>query len=131
MMAKNEANIAILVVDDDKINRLTLKGFLGYRGYKVDMAGDGNEALALLKGKRYDLILMDIQMPVLDGVKTVQILRRSDEYTEHAATPVIAITAYAMDGDREHFLDSGMDDYLPKPIEAEDLYELVERHLNS
>jgi len=116
-------------VEDDNVNRLALRELLRFKDYRVDLAANGKEALSLLRKNKYDLILLDIQMPVLGGLETFRIIRGSEEFKDHARTPVIALTAFAMKGDKEKFLDSGMNDYISKPVEVENLYSVIERIL--
>lgn len=118
-----------LVVEDDPINMLTLVKLLELLNIESDEAENGAEALELVKVHNYDLILMDIQMQVMDGVKATKIIRSDPEFSEKSKVPIIALTAYAMAEDRKTFLDAGMDDYLPKPIEMEVLDEAIQRVL--
>jgi CheY-like chemotaxis protein len=92
----------------------------------VQVANNGQEALDAIACQRFDLILMDVQMPVMDGLKATAAIREHQIATKER-TPIIAMTAHAMKGDRERFLDGGMDDYLSKPIEPKVLHEVVER----
>jgi len=89
-------------------------------GHKVTLAGNGEEVLEALEKERFDLILMDVQMPVLDGIRTTEIIRNaSDEAVR--SIPIIALTAYSMVGDRERILATGVDDYLAKPVDIQAL----------
>jgi len=115
----------ILVVEDNETNMRLFRDVLESRGYRVLEAALGRTAIALACNEQPDLVLMDIQLPDLDGVETLGRLR-ADERT--AAIPVIALTAQAMRGDRERFLALGFDDYLSKPVDIVDLAETVERH---
>ena len=90
---------------------------------------DGQEALNRLDQQEFDLIFMDIQMPVLDGVETARIIRRKKG--PQARIPIIAMTAYAMTGDREIFLQAGMNDYLAKPVRMESLAQAIDRVMAS
>ncbi|MDP3893347.1 response regulator [Nocardioides sp.] len=104
----------VLVVEDSDINQVVTQAILEHLGFSVDMADDGRAALDLLEGNRYDVVLMDCQMPVLDGYDATRELRRRE--ANGRRTPVIALTAGAVEGDRERALAAGMDDYLTKPI---------------
>lgn len=104
-----------LVVDDNGINRRVARSFLEYYGIVISEAGDGNEALEILGKEMFDIILMDIHMPGLDGEEAFKRLRASDSMNRQ--TPVIALTADSMRGDREKFLANGFDGYVSKPIE--------------
>ncbi len=117
----------ILVADDNPTNRLVTHEQLRSLGYEVDDAGNGREVLAALGKRQYDLVLMDCQMPGLDGYETTRRIRAMDGAV--AEVPVIAHTASAMKGDRERCLDAGMQDYLSKPYRLQELAEMVARWL--
>ena len=104
--------------------RLSLQKYVN----KIDFADNGKEALDMFGSTRYDLILMDVQMPVMDGIKTTTKMREIEKSTG-THTPIIAITANALLGDRESCLAAGMDDYVSKPFRIEKLIELLENHL--
>ena len=108
----------ILLVEDNEMNRDILSRRLARRGYEVAIAIDGQEALELASSTSPDLILMDMNLPTLDGWEATRRLRAR---AETAAIPVIALTAHAMSGDREEALEAGCDDYDTKPIELERL----------
>ena len=120
---KKSKNESILVVEDDTINKMVIKKMLKKIGYdKVKTAVNGIEALKLMEDFKFDIILMDIQMPELDGIETTQIIRENEKKSgEHI--PIIATTAYALKGDREKFLYKGMDDYISKPVDINQLNE--------
>ncbi len=111
-------NFVILVVDDEEMQRKMLSKILGALGYAVLEAEDGRVAVELARLRRPDLILMDIQLPVMDGLAAT---RRLKDDPQTQAIPVIALTALAMAGDRERALAAGCDDYLAKPIMLESL----------
>lgn len=115
----------ILLVEDDKTNQTIISRILKKRGYTYDVANNGVEGLFLYKSKRYDMILMDIQMPIMDGIETTKQIRLIEGQSTH--TPIIALTAFALSGDREKFLGMGMDEYVSKPIELDKLYEIMDR----
>lgn len=115
----------ILLVEDDIINRKVVYKMLREKGCHIDIAGNGKEALALFAQNQYDVILMDIQMPVMNGIEAVKQIRlREKDSSSHV--PVIALTAYALQGDRESFLNQGMDGYLSKPVQQEQLFHVLE-----
>lgn len=118
---------SILLVEDNSINKLVIKKMLKELGYeKIKIASNGVEALKLLDDNRFDIILMDIQMPELDGIETVKIIRRNEkELGIH--TPIIATTAYALKGDKEKFLSQGMDDYISKPVDINELGRILKK----
>ena len=116
----------ILIAEDNATNRELFRELLEARGYDVDEASDGPEALRMLEQTQPDILLLDIGMPVLDGFAVVRAIRENPRL---AALPVLAVTAYAMQGDRERILTSGFDGYLSKPINAKSLAEELERLL--
>lgn len=115
----------ILLTEDDKVNQLVIARMLNECGYGVDIAGNGFEALEMVKKNSYDIILMDIQMPEMDGIEATKRIRAINQ-----DTPVLAITAYALHGDREKFLSQGLDGYISKPIKVEKLVEEIEKCIN-
>ena len=119
----------ILLVEDNTTNQLVLLGMLKRMGLKADVASNGREAIDMLTSFVYDLVFMDIQMPVLDGFAATEILRDTQSSVRNHNIPVIAITAHAMSGDREKCLQAGMNDYLTKPISPEPLAKVIKRWL--
>jgi two-component system, cell cycle response regulator DivK len=115
----------ILVVEDNEKNMKLFRDVLQATGYTTIEASSGEEALALAGGRTPDLVLMDIQLPDIDGVEALRRLR-ADERT--AAVPVLALTAQAMQGDRERFLEAGFDGYVSKPVNVVELIAIVKRH---
>jgi len=118
----------VLLVDDDETTQLYIRTLLEKQGCKVTVAGNGEKALSILEDDEFDCILMDVQMPVLDGVEATIQIRSS--YCNFKNIPIIAMTSYAMSGDREKFLDAGMDDYIAKPVDKDELLEVLERNLS-
>ena len=116
----------ILVIEDNKANRDLISFVLKPRGYEIVEATDGSEGLRLARETKPGLIIMDLQMPGLDGLTATRSIR---EIPELAGVKIIAITAFAMAGDRETALAAGADEYLPKPINTRELPSLVERML--
>ncbi len=117
----------VLLVEDNEINREVARELLRLAGLQVVEAHNGYEALDKLDRDSFDAVLMDVQMPELDGLETVKMIRAQHRFRE---LPVIAMTAHAMLGDRERFLDSGMSDYIAKPIEEEQLLGVLGRWIN-
>ncbi|MFC1650181.1 response regulator [Candidatus Latescibacterota bacterium] len=114
----------ILVVEDNEKNMRLIGDLLGASGYTILKAVNGREGVEMAKEKKPDLILMDIQMPVMDGLEATKLLK-SDESVKHI--PVIALTSYAMKGDEERMLGAGFDGYMSKPFNvAEFLKKVVE-----
>jgi len=129
---------SVLLVEDNKINQQVAAELLESAGLRVTIAGNGKEALEFLEDHKFDLILMDIQMPEMDGVEATRRIREgvrgqgsevrggssdpSPLTSDPSSVPIIAMTAHALSGDRERFLESGMDDHLPKPIKPEKLF---------
>jgi CheY-like chemotaxis protein len=109
--------LRVLMVEDDAVNLLCGQRLLEKAGYVVSTARDGQEALETLLSKDFDLVLMDIQMPVLDGIQATRAIRHAAPFARVCDIPVIALTAHAMAGDREKFLAAGMDGYLSKPFD--------------
>lgn len=112
----------ILVVEDNDRNRRLLKILLQARGYVVVEASSGKEALEYLEAQKPDLILMDIQLPNMDGLTLTKQIK-SDEKTKDI--PIVAVTAYAMKGDKERILEAGCNAYLSKPINTQELPQLI------
>ena len=138
----------ILLVDDDPINQMVAIGLLRRRGWEATAAANGKEALEVLAQQRFDLILMDLQMPELDGFQTASIIRQNeagpppeaspiettvamrethDSRTQHI--PIIALTTASQPGVREKCLAAGMDDFLNKPVNPRELYGMIEKYL--
>lgn len=118
----------VLIAEDNPVNRELLRELLQTRGHSVTEACDGQEALERIEESRPDILFLDLDMPVLDGFATV---RRIRENPATAALTVLAVTAYAMQGDREKVLTSGFDGYLSKPIQSRLLFEEMERFLGN
>ncbi|SNS13796.1 PAS/PAC sensor hybrid histidine kinase [Anaerovirgula multivorans] len=116
----------VLLAEDDHVNRIVIAKMLKEKGYNVDIAKNGKEVLELYGQKNYDVILMDIQMPELDGIEATKIIRQK-EASSAKLTPIIAITAYALKGDREKLLGLGMDEYVSKPIRMQALFNKIEK----
>ncbi len=124
------ASISILAADDDEVNRLVVQGMLKADGYDLTIVENGKEAVDAFKTKSFDVILMDIAMPVMDGVTAVRNIRKIEALSAAVRTPIIATTAHAMENDRDRFLEAGLDDYLPKPLSKQALLERVEMWAN-
>jgi two-component system CheB/CheR fusion protein len=121
--------LKILLADDDEITQLQVKRLLEKRGHHVVVVDNGEKALVELTRDSFACVLMDVQMPVLDGVGATKKIRASK--ARFNTIPIIALTAYAMIGDREKFLEAGMDDYLAKPVDKKHLMEVVNRNIRA
>lgn len=106
--------LKILVAEDDRVNRLMLERLLAKQGHEVIAAVDGRQCLEILDGEEFDLILMDIQMPNVDGIEATKNIRARRD--AKGRIPIVAITAHAMKGDRETFIQAGMNECLNKPV---------------
>lgn len=124
--APSGAMLNILLVEDNHVNQQVALSMLKKWGHRIDIAWNGLEALAAAQQQDYDLILMDIQMPEMDGITATQRIRQLDG--KRGAVPIVAVTANAMQGDRERFLAAGMDDYIAKPINRDMFYMVVHRY---
>ncbi len=123
-----EYSLRVLLVEDDSVSAVYQKRIMEKLGHQVVTAANGKEALEVLKEEAFDLVFMDIQMPVMDGVQAVEKIRSRPEFSDKSRIPIIALTAYAMSGDREKFLKAGMDGYLSKPIEKKDLEKILNKY---
>ncbi|MFK7749993.1 MAG: response regulator [Kordia sp.] len=120
----NTVEKSILIVDDNKINRVVTKRILQNKGYQCDVAEDGLEAIDILKVNTYDLILMDINMPRIDGVETTIRIRETDK-----KTPIIALTAVEEDQIRDRIYNAGMNDYIIKPYDLAEFHQIILKNL--
>ena len=112
-------------MEDNRINQKLVARLLERRGYQVTVADNGVQALATLERQQFELILMDIQMPEMGGFETTQRIREK-ERTSGSHIPIVAITANVMKGDRERCIQTGMDDYVPKPVMPEEMFRVME-----
>jgi PAS domain S-box-containing protein len=126
---RSMGNVRILVVEDEAVNRIAVKWQLEKAGYLVATAEDGRQALEYVLQNDVDAIIMDIQMPVMDGIEAARIIRGDLRFKEKSSVPIIALTAYAMPGDREKILAAGIDGYLAKPAGKEQLTTMLSQML--
>ena len=117
----------VLLIEDNRINQRVAQEVLSNFGLQVEIAKEGHEAIEKLQNDRFDLVLMDIQMPGMDGYETTRLIRRDNRFT---SLPILAMTAHVMEGARERCLAAGMNGYIPKPIEPERLWHLLRPWLN-
>jgi two-component system, sensor histidine kinase and response regulator len=122
---ENRRKLKILLAEDNLVNQQLAARILEKRGHSVEVVGDGKKALAALSRAQFDLVLMDIQMPELDGFQTTAAIRARED-SSGARIPIVALTAHAMTGDRERCLAAGMDAYLSKPLRAHELIATIE-----
>ena len=121
----------ILLVEDNAVNQQVATGVLRLMGCTIDTAENGFEAIEKWRAYSYDLILMDIEMPVMDGLTATTLIREDERQQHLPTTPIVAVTANAMDGDKKLYLSRGMDDYLSKPFSRQSLYEMLGRWLKT
>jgi PAS domain S-box-containing protein len=119
--------LRILLAEDDSVTRLSIQKLLEKAGHHVSVATDGVQALKALEKNVFDLILMDIQMPEMDGVEATRTIRFKDRFESVRDIPIIALTAYAMVGDKEKFIGAGMNDYISKPVDIATLTKTIDR----
>ena len=117
----------MLLAEDDSVNQMVVEAMLTRLGCIVEVAADGNAALGAATRRHYDLILMDCHMPVMDGFEATRRIRDDEFERSRGHTPIVALTADALAGDRERCIESGMDDYMTKPVSSAMLAACVER----
>jgi two-component system sensor histidine kinase/response regulator len=117
--------INILVVEDNLLNQKMIRTYLSRQGHQVDICNNGAEAVQTAKDKEFDLIFMDVQMPIMDGLEATRIIRELEGKNQH--TPIIAMTAYALQGDSQRCLEAGMDDYVSKPLDTKRLHQVMRK----
>ncbi len=115
MNNESEKRLNVLVVEDNIINQKIMKAYLNKMGHDFDIAANGKEAIKLYKEEYYDCILMDIQMPEMDGLEATRLIRKFEKGTK-TYTPIIAVTASSPYEDQREFIKAGMDEYVPKPV---------------
>jgi two-component system sensor histidine kinase/response regulator len=121
-------SLHILLAEDNPVNQKLAIRLLEKRGHKVDLASNGKEALLALQKRTYDLVLMDVQMPEMDGLEATKLIREKESVSGHRQ-PIVAMTALVMKGDRERCMAAGMDGYLSKPIRSQELDETLDGYL--
>ncbi len=126
---ESRSGIRILIAEDNTINQKVASKMLENMGYSTDIAQNGIEAIEALKEAKYDLVLMDCQMPEMDGYEATRMIRSGVSGMRNSFIPIVAMTANAMEGDRKKCIEAGMDDYLPKPIRPDVLKEAVGNRL--
>lgn len=117
----------ILVVEDDEVNLMIAEHILGKAGFTVSTVNNGEEAIEIVSKEQFDLILMDIEMPIMDGVEATPIIRQSSNGAE---IPIIALTAHSMQEKLDEFKAAGMNDYIIKPFDGTKFQQIVDKYLN-
>ena len=117
--------LRVLVAEDNAVNQRLAVRLLERQGHAVTVVDTGRAALAAVSRERFDIVLMDVQMPEMDGLAATAAIRERDKESK-SHVPIVAMTAHAMDGDRQRCLDAGMDGYLTKPVRSADLYATLE-----
>ena len=125
----SRGDVRILLVEDNKVNKMVAVGILGKLGFSADTADNGQQAIDMLEAESYDIVFMDVQMPVMDGYQATGAIRGGKTKAANPKVPIIAMTAHAMKGDREKCLQGGMDDYISKPISPRKLAKALEKWL--
>ena len=120
--------LKVLVTEDEAINRMYITTILERNGWEIFEASDGMEALDLIKANDFDVVLMDISMPRLNGIDATVMIR--EEEKDGAHLPVIALTAHAFPSDRKKFLEAGMDDVVVKPLNEETLIDVISKYVD-
>ncbi len=126
-LREDHGHLRILLVEDNAVNQLLAQRMLEKRGHNVTVVANGKEALATLREKSFQLVFMDVQMPVMDGFEATAEIREREKHSG-SHVPIVAMTAHAMVGDRERCEAAGMDDYLSKPIRPDELNEVLKRY---
>jgi PAS domain S-box-containing protein len=128
---ESRRRLRVLLAEDNPVNQKLAVKMLERMGHTVSVVGSGTQVLETLEEADFDLILMDVQMPVMDGLEATKAIREREKAVTKGHIPVIAMTAYAMKGDRERCLEAGMDGYISKPIKAQELYETIEHTMRN
>ena len=118
-------SLKLLLVEDNLLNQKLICLTLGKYGFNIDLAENGAKALSMIKDNHYDLILMDIMMPVMDGLETTRIIRESEKNSDKH-TPIIGLAANTLDSDRQRCIANGMDEYLVKPFDVSEFLRILE-----
>ena len=120
-----QKSMRVLVAEDNPSNQRVLVEMLKRLGYRADVVADGKEVIQALERQDYDLVLMDIKMPEMDGITATQVIRK---LLPENGPKIVAITAFALEGDREKCLEAGMDDYISKPVQLKELAAILEKY---
>ena len=118
----------VLVIDDNEMNLKLMEGVISYAGYRLEKAQSAEEGLARAAEIKADIVLMDIQLPGMDGYEATQVLRENADYK---TTPILAISGYAMDKNKEKLIRAGFNDYIQKPIEVQNVLTTLKKYLEN
>jgi len=122
----NKKQLKVLIVEDNLLNQQLTTNILVKNGHAADVAENGKVGLNLFKNNNYDVVLMDIQMPVMDGIQATKLIREYESYNDYKRTKIIAVTAHSRDGEQQKLLDAGIDQYLSKPFKTSELISILE-----
>jgi CheY-like chemotaxis protein/HPt (histidine-containing phosphotransfer) domain-containing protein len=125
---EEKPNLKILLVEDNEMNRKVVRMLLTQEGHRVEVASNGLEAVEAVNSEHFDLVFMDVQMPEMDGIEASQKIRALEAGKRH--TPIVAMTAFALQGDAKRCLDAGMDDYVAKPVDVKRVLQVIESCAN-
>lgn len=123
------SSVRLLIAEDNRVNQIMARKSLEKRGFSVDCVSNGQEAISMLGAHSYGCVLLDVQMPIMDGLETTQRIRNGEAGEANRSIPLIALTAHAMDTDRKRFLAAGMDAMVAKPFEIDDLFDVLNQVL--
>ena len=129
MSENTKNNLKILVTEDEAINRMYITTILQRKGWDIHEAADGEEALKCIEDNEYDVVLMDISMPRMNGIDATMEIRKNEQEGYHL--PIIALTAHAFPSDRKKFIDAGMDDVVVKPLNEETLLSVISKYTDN
>jgi len=130
VLSPPEKLLNVLVAEDNPINSRLVHDILTYRGHQSTLAFNGKQALEQYKGHGYDVILMDVQMPEMDGLESTKLIRQFEQLNNKESVIIIGLTAHALSGDRQICIDAGMDNYLTKPVDSKNLILTIESYFN-
>jgi PAS domain S-box-containing protein len=123
---ESKRSLNFLLAEDNLINQKLAVSLIKRMGHKVSIAQNGIQAIEAIETEKFDIVLMDVQMPEMDGLEATRAIRMRESLTGRPRIPIIAMTAYAMEGDRDRCLEAGMDGYVSKPVNAQELFETIE-----
>ncbi|PJF45899.1 MAG: hybrid sensor histidine kinase/response regulator, partial [Candidatus Thermofonsia Clade 3 bacterium] len=125
----SRSNVRVLVAEDNAVNQQVALGILRRMGARAEVVGSGAESIEALRQAPYDIVLMDVQMPDMDGLEATQRIRSGEAGERCMHIPIIAMTAHALQSDRDRCLAAGMNDYVSKPVKPQELHQVLERWL--